>query len=84
MRRLNVLALITAILFATVAAAQSSPKPKIRAITGFVRLDRADYESQIHDTLKILHQAKTTFEQSGYEVQSVRITTQRPQIFPGL
>ena len=71
------------------AAAQSrpanNPRPKIRAITGFVRLDRANYTAQIHDTLKILHQAKSEFEKAGYEVQSVRITTQPfPEIVHGL
>src|SRR5579884_2105315 len=62
-----------------------NPKPKIRAITGFVRLDRANYQSQVRDTLAVLRQAKTEFEHAGYEVQSVRITTQPfPEIVQGL
>jgi len=61
------------------------PKPKIRAITGFVRLDRANYQAQVRDTLAVLRQAKTEFEHAGYEVQSVRITTQPfPEIVQGL
>ena len=51
-------------------------KPKIRAITAFVRLDRAHYKEQIQDTLNFLRQAKSAFEKSGYEVQTIRITTQ--------
>jgi hypothetical protein len=69
------------------AAAQSSaaPRPKIRAITAFIHLDRSNYESQVRDTLKMLRQAKSQFEQAGYEVQGVRVTTQPfPEIVRGL
>ena len=34
------------------------------------------FQEQIQDTLKFLHQAKTAFEKSGYEVETIRITTQ--------
>ena len=51
-------------------------KPKVRAITAFVRLDPAHYQEQIQDTLKFLRAAKAAFEKSGYEVEGVRITTQ--------
>jgi len=57
-------------------AADSPAKPKVRAITAFVRLDRAHYQEQIQDALKFLRQAKVAFEKSGYEVQTIRITTQ--------
>jgi uncharacterized protein (UPF0210 family) len=60
----------------SVIATENSLRPKVRAITAFIRLDRANYEAQIRDTLKVLRQAKATFEQGGYEVESVRITTQ--------
>ena len=42
----------------TVAAAE---KPKVRAITGFVRLDRAKYREQIAETLGVLRRAKSAF-----------------------
>ncbi|HEV2494453.1 MAG TPA: DUF711 family protein [Terriglobia bacterium] len=54
----------------------STVKPKIRAVTAFVRLDPARYQAEIRDTLIVLRQAKAIFEQAGYEVQSIRITTQ--------
>jgi len=54
----------------------SSSNPKVRAITGFVRLDRATYQKQIAEALVVLRKAKAEFESSGYEVQSVRLTTQ--------
>jgi uncharacterized protein len=41
-----------------------------------VRLDRAHYQEQIQETLKFLRQAKAAIEKSGYEVETIRITTQ--------
>src|SRR5580700_9454105 len=61
-------------------AAQTTPSPssnpKVRAITGFVRLDRATYQKQIADALVVLRRVKDEFESSGYEVETVRLTTQ--------
>ena len=51
-------------------------KPKIRAITAFVRIDATQYRAQIQQTLDILRAAKRSFEKGGYEVQTIRITTQ--------
>jgi uncharacterized protein (UPF0210 family) len=64
-------------IFPKITAAQAAAdKPKIRAVTAFIRLDRARYESQIQEALKFLHQAKSAFEKAGYEVETIRITTQ--------
>jgi uncharacterized protein len=57
-------------------AAEVRSKPKVRAITAFVRLDPAHYQEQIRETLKFLRTAKAAFEKAGYEVQTIRITTQ--------
>ncbi len=57
-------------------SALASERPKVRAITAFVRLDRTHYQEQIQETLVMLRKAKAAFEQTGYEVQSIRITTQ--------
>jgi hypothetical protein len=51
-------------------------KPKIRAITAFVNLDRSKYQQQIADAMKMLKYARTLLESRGYTVQSVRIGTQ--------
>jgi uncharacterized protein (UPF0210 family) len=60
-------------------------KPKVRAITAFVRLDHTQYKAQIEAALAMLRQAKAAFEKSGYEVQTLRITTQPfPQYTRGL
>jgi len=57
-------------------AQAASSNPKVRAITAFVRLDRATYQKQIAEALGVLRKAKSGFESSGYEVESLRITTQ--------
>ncbi|MFZ3380023.1 MAG: DUF711 family protein [Candidatus Acidiferrales bacterium] len=54
----------------------AATKPKVRAITAFVRLDRAAYQAQIQDALQFLRSAKAAIEKSGYEVETLRITTQ--------
>jgi uncharacterized protein (UPF0210 family) len=74
--------LAVALVFSVQLAAQTSSvpsassNPKVRAITGFVRLDRATYQNQIADALVVLRKVKAEFESSGYEVQTVRLTTQ--------
>jgi uncharacterized protein (UPF0210 family) len=59
--------------FSTTAWAEE--KPKVRAVTAFVRLERAKYREQIGETLAMLRKAKGALEQGGYEVEGVRITT---------
>ena len=55
---------------------QAAANPKVRAITGFVRLDTVNYQTQIADALAVLRKAKAEFESRGYEVESLRLTTQ--------
>jgi uncharacterized protein (UPF0210 family) len=60
-------------------------KPKVRALTAFVSIDRSTYAKQIQDTLAMLRKAKSAFEKGGYEVQTIRITTQPfPQYTRGI
>ena len=54
----------------------AASNPKVRAITGFVRLDRDTYQKQIADALVVLRRVKAEFESSGYQVETVRLTTQ--------
>lgn len=66
-------------------AAAAEEKPKIRAITAFINLDRAQYREQVADALKMLRRAQTTFESRGYQVQTIRIATQPfPEYTKGL
>ena len=57
-------------------AAASERKPKIRTITAFVRIDSSQYRQQIEEAVTMLRRAKAAFERGGYEVQTIRITTQ--------
>jgi uncharacterized protein len=58
------------------AHAQVYTKPKVRAITAFVRLDRSHYTPQVAEALKVLRAAQREFEQQGYEVETIRVVTQ--------
>lgn len=84
------LALVTIAAFSPAAGAQQkapaqASKPRIRAITAFVNLDRAQYEQQIADAFALLKRARTTFESRGYEVQTIRLATQPfPEYTKGL
>jgi uncharacterized protein (UPF0210 family) len=60
----------------TAHAAADAAKPNVRAITAFVRLDRATYEQQIDEAMKVLDAAKAGFARRGYQTQTVRIVTQ--------
>ncbi|QNI30981.1 DUF711 family protein [Alloacidobacterium dinghuense] len=76
MKRIVFLALF---LVSAYLAAQTGPNPsnpKVRAITGFVLLDRDNYQKQIADALVVLRKTKSQFESAGYEVETLRITTQ--------
>ena len=66
-------------------AALPQTKPKIRTVTAFLNLDRAQYKEQIADALQMLRRAKTIFESRGYEVETIRIATQPfPEYTKGL
>ncbi|HEY6348177.1 MAG TPA: DUF711 family protein [Candidatus Angelobacter sp.] len=61
--------------------AGSSAKPKIRTITAFIRMDRQNYATQVAEAVAMLKRARLEFTTAGYEVETVRITTQPfPQI----
>jgi len=75
--RLGFLLAATAfVLLAVRPAAAQHQKPTVRAITAFVKLDRARYEAQIAETLVMLRKAKAAIERTGYDVQSLRVVTQ--------
>ena len=54
----------------------AAEKPKVRTITAFIRLDTTIYKQQIADSLTMLRNAKARFELAGYEVETIRISTQ--------
>jgi uncharacterized protein (UPF0210 family) len=62
------------------AQAQSYTRPKVRAVTAFVRLDPASHQQatveQIAAAVSVLRAVKGEFEKQGYEVETIRIVTQ--------
>jgi uncharacterized protein (UPF0210 family) len=69
------LVLAAAVLTVT-AQAQSYTRPKVRAVTAFVRLEQAAHQQEIAAALSVLRAVKGEFEKQGYEVETIRIVTQ--------
>jgi uncharacterized protein (UPF0210 family) len=73
------------LLFSTFAYPQNTSRPKVRAITAFVNINRANYKTELTKTQEFLAAAQAEYEKAGFEVQSVRITTQPfPEYVKGL
>ncbi len=70
------LAAVALIFIAATSQAQTFSKPKVRAITAFVRLDPATLDRQIADALTVLRNAKADFARQGYQTETIRIVTQ--------
>jgi uncharacterized protein (UPF0210 family) len=60
----------------TIVSAPFTERPKIRAITAFIKMDPEHYQTQVREALVFLHSASDAFKKTGYDVQSIRITTQ--------
>src|SRR4029077_19263193 len=56
--------------------AADPPKPRIRAITGFITIDAKSYSSQIEEAVKFLNQVRDAVKAAGYDVAGIRISTQ--------
>jgi uncharacterized protein (UPF0210 family) len=70
-------ALVGAFLFAgAILPASAQEKPKIRTITAFIRLDTTQYKQQFTDTIAMLRNAQARYQLAGYEVETIRISTQ--------
>jgi uncharacterized protein len=73
--------LLTILFLAAACSAQTQtaakPRPiKVRSITAFIKIDRSQYRQQMDDAVRMLKAAKPEFEKAGYEVQTLRVTTQ--------
>jgi uncharacterized protein (UPF0210 family) len=51
-------------------------RPRIRAVTAFISIDRNDYAAKIEETQKFLAVAKEALNRAGFEGAGGRITTQ--------
>jgi len=67
---------VVALASSTVAQAADYTRPKVRAITAFVRLNPTTYVTQINDALVVLRAVQSQFANEGYETETLRIVTQ--------
>jgi uncharacterized protein len=74
-RILSALFFVTSFALPSLRAADP-PKPKVRAITGFITIDAKSYPSQIDETVKFLSQVRDAIKAAGYDVAGIRISTQ--------
>jgi hypothetical protein len=67
-----------AVLFLSCAALAlaADSRPRIRAVTAFIEIDRNNYAAKIDETQKFLATAKEALNQAGFEGAGGRITTQ--------
>jgi uncharacterized protein len=61
---------------APVLGSEPHRRPRIRTITAFVRIEPSRYRQQIEEAVTVLRHAEFAFEKNGYQVQTIRITTQ--------
>jgi len=66
---------LLAFCFAAVVLAADS-RPRIRAVTAFITIDRNDYAAKVEETQKFLATAKEALNRAGFEGAGGRITTQ--------
>src|SRR5271167_1650867 len=74
--RMKRLALAAVLAFSCIFTQAQTAKPKVRAITAFVRLDSKNYQHQLADALTVLHKTEAEFKSAGYEIETIRFTTQ--------
>jgi len=70
------LACVVSLASSTVVQAADYTRPKVRAITAFVRLSPTTYATQINDALVVLRAVQSEFANEGYETETLRIVTQ--------
>jgi hypothetical protein len=66
--------LLLALALASLAFAEA--RPKVRAITAFIRIDATHYETQVADAVKFLNAAREEYKAAGFEVETIRVVTQ--------
>ena len=63
------------LLLASIAFTQA--RPKVRAITAFIRIDATHLDAQVAEAVKFLNAAREEIHKaSGFEVESIRVVTQ--------
>jgi len=67
-------AFLLALALASLVFAQA--RPKVRAITAFIRIDALHYEAQVGEAVKFLNAAREEYKAAGFEVETIRVVTQ--------
>jgi hypothetical protein len=57
-------------------AARAAEKPKVRAVTAFIKIDREHYQEQVTAAVKTLTIVREALEKAGFTVEGIRISTQ--------
>jgi uncharacterized protein (UPF0210 family) len=70
MRKLMALSAIAAALYG------AESRPKVRAITAFVKIDAAHWETQVAEAVKFLNAAREEYKAAGFEVETIRVVPQ--------
>jgi uncharacterized protein len=68
--------LLLASAFVATAQTQTYTKPKVRALTAFVRVEPGTLTDQVGGALTVLRALKDEFAKQGYETETLRIVTQ--------
>jgi uncharacterized protein (UPF0210 family) len=67
-------AVVAALALASLAFAQT--RPKVRAITAFIRVDATHFEAQAGEAVRFLNAAREEYQAAGFEVETIRVVTQ--------
>src|ERR1051326_685704 len=54
----------------------AAERPKVRAITAFVKFDAARWEAQVGEAVKFLEAAREEYKAAGFEVETIRVVPQ--------
>jgi uncharacterized protein (UPF0210 family) len=82
--RQELFCVLVAVALTFTAQAHSFSRPKVRAITAFVRLEQASHQQEIAAAVAVLRAVKGEFAKEGYEVETIRIVTQPlPELVSG-
>ena len=86
MRKTILACLVIAITLVAVAPfASAQVRPRIRAVTAFIEIDRNNYTTKVEDAQKFLAAAQSALNKAGFEGAGGRITTQPfPQYTKGM
>ena len=81
-RLLSALIFLLTCFAAPALRAADPPKPKVRAITGFITIDAKSYPSQIEDAVKFLSRVREAVKTAGYECREFASPRSRSPITP--